>query len=1060
MFWVLIALIVFGITFVLPLASWMSIQRLRRRVSDLEQTVENQSRTIELWKNASAPRPATEPVSLPPVPPPAAAPPVTPAIERPWPDLPPPPKPAAPPRPPAVENPWPELTRPAAASASEPPPAPARLPIAPPPPPAPPSPPPIEHAPFDWEGLVGVKLFSAIAGIALLLAAIFFLRYSVQQGWLQPAVRVVIGIVVAIGLLVTCELKAARQYPATANALDAAAIAILFSTFYAAHSLWNLISGAVAFGLLALVTAVAVALSLRRASLFIAVLGLLGGFATPALLSSGENRPVPLFAYLLLLNIGLAWVSYRKMWPILSWLTVILTAIYQWGWVITFLTVGQLSLAMGIFLLFPLVTVAALVLGSRDDTFAARDASRSFERTALVASALPLIFAVYLVVVPAYSGHPWLLLSFLFMLDAGLMAISIGRREDLLAAAAAATTTIVMAALVWIGYGAAARTPVLVFTALFSLLFTCGPVLAAKLNRPFADLGARTAYAGPLLLFSLVAVVRIDPVFADPWRPFGVLLVLLVVIAVRAAVTNKGGLYFLAAFFTIAAQASWSATWLDVPRLRTAVALYAAFGAMTLATPVVARRTGRPFDPPSGTGIVVLASLPLLLFFARASVAPAALWALALLLAIMNAAIFIESAAVGLPPVSFAGSLLSWAILATWWIRASGSVGTLASLSVLAGMTLVTLCGYAWAHSHRVSTGASGGTPARFADGLFLGLTGHLFLLLLAINPAWSLPPWPLFGTLLVLTLATSVASLAVETGALHVAGAGAAALVILAWAMEAAGHTWGLTALLAAGVVSSFAAIWIVVAARRTLTEAAAIAAAASLFIAEATAMAAAGAPAAPFASLVIAHVVNLSAILALTWWRRWQRVALVTAAVAWTAAMHWQRTLLPRTPWTALLELSGAMYAVFIAYPLIVGGRARAERDPYFAAVLASGMFFFGARAALVAGHMTWIIGLVPVMESAVLTVLLRQLLVLEAPGERDLGRLALVAGAALAFVTVAIPLQLHHQWITIGWALESAALAWLFRRIPHRGLLYSALALLTVVFVRLALNTEIFL
>ena len=61
-----------------------------------------------------------------------------------------------------------------------------------------------------------------------------------------------------------------------------------------------------------MVTALAVLLSIRRESLFIAVLGLLGGFATPALLSTGENRPIPLFAYLLLLNIGLAWVAYRK----------------------------------------------------------------------------------------------------------------------------------------------------------------------------------------------------------------------------------------------------------------------------------------------------------------------------------------------------------------------------------------------------------------------------------------------------------------------------------------------------------------------------------------------------------------------------------------------------------------------------------------------------------------------------------------------------------------------------------------------------------------------------
>src|SRR4029450_8151199 len=88
----------------------------------------------------------------------------------------------------------------------------------------------------------------------------------------------------------------------------------------------------------------------------------------------------------------------------------------------------------------------------------------------------------------------------------------------------------------------------------------------------------------------------------------------------------------------------------------------------------------------------------------------------------------------------------------------------------------------------------------------------------------------------------------------------------------------------------------------------------------------------------------------------------------------------------------------------------------------------------------------------------VLLRRLLRLEHAGERAPTRLALAAGPALGLVTVAIPLQLHHQWITIGWALEGAALAWLFRRVPHRGLLLASAALLTTVFVRLALNPSI--
>jgi uncharacterized membrane protein len=113
-----------------------------------------------------------------------------------------------------------------------------------------------------------------------------------------------------------------------------------------------------------------------------------------------------------------------------------------------------------------------------------------------------------------------------------------------------------------------------------------------------------------------------------------------------------------------------------------------------------------------------------------------------------------------------------------------------------------------------------------------------------------------------------------------------------------------------------------------------------------------------------------------------------------------------------------------------------------------------------ALLQGGLSSVVGIVPVFEGAVLALLLRALLRIEPRGGRDLGRLAIVAGSALAFATVAIPLQLKQQWITIGWALEGAALAWLYRRIPHRGLLYWAMALLAVVFARLALNPEIFI
>jgi uncharacterized membrane protein len=69
-----------------------------------------------------------------------------------------------------------------------------------------------------------------------------------------------------------------------------------------------------------------------------------------------------------------------------------------------------------------------------------------------------------------------------------------------------------------------------------------------------------------------------------------------------------------------------------------------------------------------------------------------------------------------------------------------------------------------------------------------------------------------------------------------------------------------------------------------------------------------------------------------------------------------------------------------------------------------------------------------------------------------------LALFGGATLLFVTLIFPIQFEREWLTIGWALEGAALLWLFQRLPHPGLRAAGMAFLVVAFVRLALNPAV--
>jgi len=421
-----------------------------------------------------------------------------------------------------------------------------------------------EKPAIDWESFVGVKLFSWVAGVFLTIGAVLFLRYSIDHGWLSPPVQMAIGLLVGIGLLVACELEAARRYAVTANALDAAGLAILFATVFAGHARWNLVGVVPAFLLMAVVAALAVVLALRRDSLFIAVLGLLGGFATPALLSMGEDRPIELFSYLLLLNAGLAWVALRKRWALLSVASLVFTTCYQWGWVVRFLAGENLGLAAGIFLVFPLVFAAGPALASREPG-AAGDV---FGRTAAVAAALPSLFALYVAGVGAYGEHWGLLFGFLALLDAGLFVLAVFRGLALLHAVGGIATLAVLGAWFVKSMTPDLMEPGLTAAVGFSLFYLFAPALAGRL-RENAPLAARLAALG-LLGHVLLLFVATQRSLSLPPDPRAAAALALVTVAAGFAARRDGasevhagalalGQSAVIAFALVATRAPWPA---------------------------------------------------------------------------------------------------------------------------------------------------------------------------------------------------------------------------------------------------------------------------------------------------------------------------------------------------------------------------------------------------------------------------------------------------------------------------------------------------------------------
>ena len=209
---------------------------------------------------------------------------------------------------------------------------------------------------------------------------------------------------------------------------------------------------------------------------------------------------------------------------------------------------------------------------------------------------------------------------------------------------------------------------------------------------------------------------------------------------------------------------------------------------------------------------------------------------------------------------------------------------------------------------------------------------------------------------------------------------------------------------------------------------------------------------------AIVIAQCAFVAALLAVSAACRFASIPGFAAATSAFALLEFTHLRTADAPWWHLLVFALLLHAVFVLNPLLLGKRIGKGIAPHVAAVVSSGVLLWFGRLAMNAGGHAGIIGVLPVSEAALLLALLLALLRMEPEGERQQGRLALVAGAALAFVTAAIPLQLDKQWITVAWALECAALAWLWCRIPHRGLLAWCAGLGAAVLVRLTLNPAV--
>jgi uncharacterized membrane protein len=239
--------------------------------------------------------------------------------------------------------------------------------------------------PFDFEKLVGVRLFAWLGGIGLFIGAAFFLEYSIEHDLISPPLRIGIGLLTgALAILVGDLIR--NKADRAGQALGGAGIATLYASLFAARSLYELLPMSATFAAMALVTAVAGVIAVRRDAFMLAVIGLVGGFATPVLLSTGEDHRYALFGYIGLLDAGVLFVAAKRKWMALTAMAFVGSGLIYAAWAMEYLDEGGVPFALAIAALF----AALFAVGSLNRTAEAPAASPF--RTGLFATALAAPF--------------------------------------------------------------------------------------------------------------------------------------------------------------------------------------------------------------------------------------------------------------------------------------------------------------------------------------------------------------------------------------------------------------------------------------------------------------------------------------------------------------------------------------------------------------------------------------------------------------------------------------------------------------------------------------------
>ncbi|MGO4772348.1 DUF2339 domain-containing protein [Flavobacterium sp. W22_SRS_FK3] len=214
----------------------------------------------------------------------------------------------------------------------------------------------------DLEKFIGENLINKIGVLILVLGISYFVKYAIDKDWINEPARVGIGVLCG-ALFMGIAHKLRKNYTAFSSVIVAGAIAIFYFTIGIAFHDYHLFNQTIAFSIMIVITAFSALISLSYNRIELAVLSLIGGFAVPFMVSTGEGNYVVLFTYIIILNIGILAIAYHKKWNLVNIITYVFTVLLYGGWLANDLTndkphyIGALLFGFAFYFIFILMNI-------------------------------------------------------------------------------------------------------------------------------------------------------------------------------------------------------------------------------------------------------------------------------------------------------------------------------------------------------------------------------------------------------------------------------------------------------------------------------------------------------------------------------------------------------------------------------------------------------------------------------------------------------------------------------------------------------------------------------